>query len=88
LLQFMALQRSESEMGGRQQPSSPLNKLEALPQDVEVEGCCPVICDLRVGILLLAGLGGEGEEEGCLLIDGAGRWQGSLACPGVDCTLD
>lgn len=38
----------------------------------------------RTPFHLSAGHGGEGEEDGGLVVAEAGRWWGGLACPGVD----
>jgi hypothetical protein len=61
LLPFLALRWSEPGMGGQLIATSPPNKLDASPPDLEGEGRRSPIRFLQVVVSLSVGLGGEGE---------------------------
>jgi hypothetical protein len=87
LLPFLALRRSEPSIGGRLIASSPPNKLDASPPDLEGECHCSPIRFLQVVVSLSAGLGGEGEMEDCLQGASVGGCPGCMSCSDRDLEL-
>jgi hypothetical protein len=74
-------------MGGRLFTSSPPNKLDASPPDLEGKGRRSSIWFLQVVVSLSACFDGEGEMEYCLQGAGVGGWPGCLSCSDRDLEL-